>query len=81
MISGLYHLYGAPNVSLWLRQSSRGQPVPAAQHSGQVHQVRTHFTHALHAGHVQQRQQGTGWYYQCKMFGIYACASFFAMLA
>lgn len=55
---GLHHLYGTPDISLWLWRCLRGGTVDTAQRRGEANQMRTHSTHAVHAGHVQQWKQG-----------------------
>lgn len=58
VLSGLYYLYGAPVLPLWLWGPSWVLAVSSAQHRGQTHKMWSHFPHALHAGHVQQWNQG-----------------------
>lgn len=58
VLSGLYYLYGAPVLPLWLWGPSWVLAVSSAQHRGQTHKMWSHFSHALHAGHVQQWNQG-----------------------
>lgn len=59
--SGLYYLYGALVLSVWLRDPCRVFSVSSAQYRGKVYEVCSHLSHALHAGHVQQRYQGASY--------------------
>lgn len=61
LISGLYYLYGAPVLSVWLWDPCRVFSVSSAQHCGKAYEVCSHLSHALHAGHVQQRYQGASY--------------------
>lgn len=57
---GLHHLHGPAVQSVGLRGGVHGGRGPGrrARRRGQIHQVRTHTAHALHAGDVQQRHKG-----------------------
>lgn len=57
---GLHHLHGPAVQSVGLRDGVHGgrRPGRRARRRGQIHQVRTHTAHALHAGDVQQRHKG-----------------------
>lgn len=59
--SGLHYLHGSTVQSIRLRDTHNGgwRPEHPARHSGEIHQMWTHPAHALHAGHVQQRNKGT----------------------
>lgn len=58
--SGLHHLHGSAVQSVRLRDGvlGGGRTEHPARHCGEVHQVWTYPAHALHAGHVQQRDKG-----------------------
>ena len=59
--AGLHYLHGSAVQSVRLRDTVHGggRPEHPAGHGGEIHQVWTHPAHALHAGHVQQRNKGT----------------------
>lgn len=63
---GLHHLHGPAVQPVGVRDCVHGgwRPGRRAWRRGQIHQVRTHAAHALHAGDVQQRHKGT----QVKMY-------------
>lgn len=61
--AGLHHLHGPAVQSVQLRDAvllRGGRTEHRARRRGEIHQMWPHPAHALHAGHVQQRNQGTG---------------------
>uniref|UniRef100_A0AAY4DE85 E3 ubiquitin-protein ligase n=1 Tax=Denticeps clupeoides TaxID=299321 RepID=A0AAY4DE85_9TELE len=56
--SGLHHMHGAPGLPVRLRGGVGRGGVHPAQRRGEADQVWPHPPHALHAGHVQQWNQG-----------------------